>query len=156
MPVVFILTYIQTCKAKWQWNGAQTIKCLEEYAKHSCLWDSSNSNYKNKHERNLALQIIVQKLNIDNFDIHALKLKIHSIRNTYVNEITKILKSTRSGAATVEVYKPKLSWFKLADSFLRNIVKKRVHYSNVHVVNIVHTYPSIHIPVYLGRWKWIK
>lgn len=116
-----------------KWGTETTIKCLEEYAKHSCLWDVNNPNYKNKHERNLALQRIVQKLNIESFDVNALKLKIHSIRNTYVNEITKVLRSKRSGVAPSEVYKPKLSWFRLADSFLRNIIKKRVHYSNVHV-----------------------
>lgn len=119
-----------------KWGTETTFKCLEEYAKHSCLWDVNHPNYKNKRERNLALQIIVQKLNIENFDIHALKLKIHSIRNTYVNEITKVLRSKRSGAASTEVYKPKLSWFRLADSFLRNIIKKRVNYSNVYVVSI--------------------
>lgn len=129
-----------------KWDTQTTIMCLEEYAKHSCLWDINNPNYKNKHERNLALQVIVQKLNIKNFDIHALKLKIHSIRNIYVIEITKVLRNKRTGAAYNEVYKPKLCWFKLADSFLRNIIKKRVDYSNVHVVSIINNYQSINTP----------
>jgi hypothetical protein len=104
-----------------KWGTDQTIKFLKEYSMYSCLWDYNDEQYKNKNARNDALQALAAFMNIENFDANAAKNKIHSIRNTYMNEMTKIARSKKSG----KVYKPKLPWFNLADNFLRKIVKKR-------------------------------
>jgi hypothetical protein len=104
-----------------KWGTDQTIKFLKEYSTYHCLWDYNDEQYKNKNARNDSLQALAAFMNLENFDANAAKNKIHSIRNTYMNEMTKIARSKKYG----KVYKPKLPWFNLADSFLRKIVKKR-------------------------------
>jgi hypothetical protein len=104
-----------------KWGTDQTVKFLKAYSTYSCLWDYNDVQYKNRNARNDALQSLAAFMNLENFDANAAKNKIHSIRNTYMNEMTKLARNKKSG----KVYKPKLPWFDLADNFLRKIVKKR-------------------------------
>jgi hypothetical protein len=60
-----------------------------------------------------------------------LKTKIKNLKATYRQELHKVLESTTSGKGTDDVYEPKLVWFKLADSFLRNVTISRPSSSNL-------------------------
>lgn len=87
---------------------------LTEYEKLPCLWDRTHELFKNRESRAKAEEILSQKLGI--MDSKTLRRKIRSVRGTYNTEIRKVKLSLESGH---EVYVPKLSWFHLADSFLR-------------------------------------
>ena len=68
-------------------------------------------------------------LNVE--DEESLRKKIKSLKDAYRNEVNKIKKSFRSGAGTEDVYKPKLVWFHVADSFWRNVISGRESSSNL-------------------------
>lgn len=87
---------------------------LTEYEKLPCLWDRTHVLFKNRESRAKAEDILSQKLGI--MDSKTLRRKIRSVRGTYNTEIRKVKISLESGS---DVYVPKLSWFHLADSFLR-------------------------------------
>nr|XP_022911023.1 uncharacterized protein LOC111422050 [Onthophagus taurus]XP_022911024.1 uncharacterized protein LOC111422050 [Onthophagus taurus] len=53
------------------------------------------------------------------------KNKIKNLRATYCQELSKIDKSTRSGAGSQEEYTSKLNWFKEMHSFIKNVPMKR-------------------------------
>jgi len=50
--------------------------------------------------------------------------------------LSKIEKSTRSGAGANEEYKPKLSWFEEMHSFIKNVpMKRKTTVSYIYFVN---------------------
>ena len=114
-----------------KWGSEEIIKFLDLYAAKTCLWDYNDVNFKNKVKCAAALDFILEELAIDGMSVDELKNKIHSIRNTYTNELRKMEKSKKSGSGSDEIYKPKIPWFNLADSFLRKIVTKRKSHSNL-------------------------
>lgn len=125
-----------------KWGTDEIVRFLDIYAMHSCLWDYNDNNYKNKQRRVAALEAILRDLNIDGLTMCELQNKIHSIRNTYTNELRKMQASKTSGCGTDDIYKPKIPWFQLADSFLRKIVHRRKGYTNL-VSGIV--FPKINL-----------
>lgn len=104
-----------------KWGTKLTIKFLKKYREHRCLWDFNDPDYKNRVERTKALQDIVTCMALNNFDIRSANVKIKALRSTYLHEKRKIRKSSKTGV----VYKPKLAWYPLADSFLRNYVMEK-------------------------------
>lgn len=116
-----------------KWNSNQIITFFEMYHKHDCLWDASSPCYLKRDIKNSALESLVNELIAEGFKITLtqLKSKIKSLRDTYRNEVNKIKKSKKSGAAAEDVYKPKLAWFPTADAFLRNIFIGRNSSSNL-------------------------
>lgn len=111
-----------------KWQPPIVLKCLEEYYRHPCLWDVSSTEYKNKDKRQAALDEMASILKVTP---EILKTKIHSIRNSYINEKNKIQRSMKSGARASEVHVPKLTWYTFADSFLGRVIQKRHSKSNV-------------------------
>ena len=63
-----------------KWGSEEMIKILDLYAVRTCLWDYKNANFKNKVKRTVALEFILNELNIDGMTVEELKNKIHSIR----------------------------------------------------------------------------
>lgn len=62
-----------------------------------------------------------------------LKKKIKVLRDSYRLELNKVKHSRKSGAGLDDVYKPKLVWFTVADSFWRNGVSGRESTSNLDI-----------------------
>ncbi|XP_049776376.1 uncharacterized protein LOC126166653 [Schistocerca cancellata] len=118
-------------KLNMKWGTEQIIRFLDIYAMHRCLWDFNDADYKNKQQRAAALEAILRDLNMDGLTMPELQTKIHSIRNTYTNELRKMEASKSSRCGTDRTYKTKIPWFELADSFLREIVYKRKNYTNL-------------------------
>ncbi|XP_023310656.1 uncharacterized protein LOC111691681 [Anoplophora glabripennis] len=58
-------------------------------------------------------------------NIKDIKNKIKNLRATYCQELSKIEKSTRSGAGAKDEYKPKMNWFEEMHSFIKNVPMKR-------------------------------
>nr|CAI5838705.1 unnamed protein product [Callosobruchus analis] len=57
----------------------------------------------------------------ENFCIAELRQKIKNLRCTYNQEVRKIKKSKKSGAGVDDAYYPKIRWFSLMDSFMKNV-----------------------------------
>ncbi|CAH1407100.1 unnamed protein product [Nezara viridula] len=90
------------------------IDFLEEYQKFPCLWKKCDPNFKNRIEREAAEKSLLETFKFAS--AKELRQKIRSIRGTYNQERNKVRNSLLTG---LDIYKPKLIWFDLADSFLR-------------------------------------
>lgn len=90
---------------------------LEEYQKHPCLWDKTIHEYRNRIKCDYAEKCLLQVSNMAG--IKELKRKIRNIRCRYNQEKAKIKSSMKIGSSSSVMYKPKLVWFSLADSFLQ-------------------------------------
>ncbi|KAI4455587.1 hypothetical protein MML48_9g00001466 [Holotrichia oblita] len=115
---------------KWK-NEDTTIKFVEYYREHECLWNVSLPIYKNKQPRESAIQKIVEAMNIPDFKTHDVKNKIKNLKSTYNQELIKIRKSEHSGMGTEDCYKPKIKWFAAMHGFIKFVDKKRESYSNL-------------------------
>ncbi|XP_022183307.1 uncharacterized protein LOC111042900 [Myzus persicae] len=93
------------------------ISFLEEYQRYPCLWLKKDPNYKLRHKRDAAEEALLAFTKLPN--IKQLRQKIRSIRCTYNQETAKVRSSMVTGSGKHDVYVPKLSWFTLADSFLK-------------------------------------
>ena len=78
-------------------------------------------------------------LNLPGLALADLPKKIKTIRTKYAAELTKIKKSERSGAGSGDVYKPRIFWFDIADSFLRSGRQTKTSSSNLKVRHIYFT-----------------
>lgn len=123
---------------KKKWSAELTIKFLEGYESYPCLWDVHSSSYKNKDGRENAYQKLSELMDIEGFGIAEVKAKIRSIRNAYALELTKIKKSQHSGAGADEVYKPKVSWFSVADRILKQVVQIRETQATQIIVSFIY------------------
>lgn len=107
-----------------KFNADETLKLVQLYREHECLWNMRCQEYKNKQNRTSALQQIRTEIGIEGITIEEIKNKIKSIRNTYYLEVDKIEKSTRSGAGG-NVYIPRVTWFEELNSFIKNVAVRR-------------------------------
>jgi hypothetical protein len=57
--------------------------------------------------------------------------KIKNIRTTYKQEVHKIMKSKTTGSSRDSIYKPKVPWFEMVDSFLSCLHKVPPTLSNI-------------------------
>ncbi|CAI6359235.1 unnamed protein product [Macrosiphum euphorbiae] len=95
-----------------KWDCKTTIKFIEEYKSHDCLWDFKSSSYKNKHMRESAYRSIVIAMAIEGFGVPEVKTKIKNIRSTYAQEIKKIKESKKSGSGVDTCYVSNIQWLK--------------------------------------------
>ncbi|KAH9631121.1 hypothetical protein HF086_008623 [Spodoptera exigua] len=96
------------------------MQLLYEYKKEECLWNSALDDYPNKEKRVRAAQKIAKILNIKNFEGQHVLIKIKNLRNSYSQELKKIKESIDTlGPDSPDLYRPKVQWFSLMDSFLR-------------------------------------
>lgn len=105
------------------------LKFLEEYERFPCLWKKNSPDFKNRVKRDNAEESLLPLSGLSS--IKELRQKIRSIRCTYNQEVFKMKKSTGTGAGASDVYKPKLVWFSLADSFLRQNLQENDSESNL-------------------------
>lgn len=103
------------------------LKFVQLYGEHECLWNAALPIYRDKNKRDSALQKICGEIKTLGIDMTTkdVKSKIKNLRATYSQELTKIDKSTRSGAGSQEEYKSKLNWFQEMHSFIKNVPMKR-------------------------------
>ena len=91
---------------KWMDDNTQLV--LDLLRNQECLWNVKSENYRNRNIRDKALEEMVKQLNIPDLTQEEVKLKIKSIRTRYSSELTKVLKSLKSGAGRDNIYVPKL------------------------------------------------
>ncbi|XP_047032362.1 uncharacterized protein LOC124639170 isoform X2 [Helicoverpa zea] len=101
-------------------DEAKTMELVELYKEEECLWNSTLDDYPNKAKRAKAASKIAQILNIPNFEGRHVMMKFKNLRNSYSQELKKIKQSIDElGADSPDVYRPKVQWFGLMDSFIR-------------------------------------
>ena len=101
-------------------NDRKTLQLITEYKKEPCLWNSSLDDYPNKTKRARAADKIARILNIKNFEGKHVLIKFKNLRNSYSQELKKIKASLdKVGPNSPELYRPKVQWFPLMDSFIR-------------------------------------
>lgn len=112
-------------------------KFLKVYQEKEILWNPKLELYRNNAARKTTLDEIIYSLKKPNLTQNDLKIKIKNVRTTYSRELSKLLKSKKSGAGTNDIYKPALRWFDQADQFLRPVSEARPSKSNfVSIINI--------------------
>lgn len=89
------------------WNQDNVIMLIQLYESNKLLWDTSDSDYKNKYKRKDAYAAIATELGINNAD--EVKKKIESILAQFRRE--KKGTTLKSGMGTAEKKKP---WWGLA------------------------------------------
>lgn len=114
-----------------KWSESDTLKFVDLYHKHDCLWNYRMEVYKNKDARENALSLIMKELEMNGLTIADIKNKIKTIRTMYKKEHSLVQKSKKSGMGTDELYVPKLFWYKKADIFLNGVVNTRNTSSNL-------------------------
>lgn len=102
-----------------KWSEEETCKFVELYREAECLWNLASPNYKNKQERQTAIENLVKDMEKHGFGIQEAKQKIKNIRSTYNQEKLKIKKSAKSGAGASDVYIPSLKWFALMEPVMK-------------------------------------
>lgn len=95
-----------------KWDLETTIKFIQLYKLHPCLWNSQSPEYKKKQKQYAAYNSIVQEMNITGFGTQEVKNKIKRLRSTYVQENKKIQDSKNSGAGLSNVYTSNIKWLK--------------------------------------------
>uniref|UniRef100_A0A2A4JT13 MADF domain-containing protein n=1 Tax=Heliothis virescens TaxID=7102 RepID=A0A2A4JT13_HELVI len=101
-------------------DEAKTLELIELYKEEECLWNSTLDDYPNKSKRAKAADKIAQILNIPNFEGRHVMMKFKNLRNSYSQELKKIKQSMQKlGPDSPDVYRPKVQWFGLMDSFIR-------------------------------------
>lgn len=93
-----------------KWSNKTTAKFIEIYKRHQCLWNIRHVLYKNKEARDVAYSNIINEmartLNV-HMTVKAVREKIRSLRNTFINENKKIEEAKVMGST----YFPRLQWY---------------------------------------------
>ena len=80
---------------------------LAIYRKYDILWNIKRSDYSNKNVRDVSFQKLVSEVKETGLDVtittELLRKRIKTIRTVYRQELAKILKSEKNGAATDEI-----------------------------------------------------
>ncbi|XP_072385273.1 uncharacterized protein [Diabrotica undecimpunctata] len=94
---------------------------FELYKEQECLWQIKGKTYHDRNARKQAMGILVLKFQEVNKDANEeyVRKKINNFRTSYKRELKLVLQSSKSGAGTDEIYKPKLWYFPLL-SFLND------------------------------------
>lgn len=72
------------------------MKFIHLYESHEVLWNTSTSEYKNKHARQIALEKICKEMATQNFGVNEANAKIN-IQSAYCQEVKKVIASKYSG-----------------------------------------------------------
>ncbi|XP_046394436.1 uncharacterized protein LOC124162096 isoform X2 [Ischnura elegans] len=102
-----------------KWSKDMIVLFLEEYKKRPCLWDKNHRLYKSRRGYLTAVSEIMKNMNLQDMEIGVFKTKVRNIRNTYRQEVMKVLKNSKPEEGAKGVFVPRLHWYSLADSFLR-------------------------------------
>lgn len=92
-----------------------TFKFIVLYKNNPCLYDTRHPDYKNKMERQMCINNMVEEMDIPGFFNSQCKSKIKNIRSAYCQDLKKIKIAMRGGY----IYTPSCTWFSFVDNFLR-------------------------------------
>lgn len=109
-----------------EWTREAVEVLLDVYKNHEVLYNSRNTSYQNKHSRKDALDKVtveVKKVR-PGTTVEDIKKKMMSLRTHFGQEMQKMQRSRRSGAASGSVYTPSVWWFPLM-MFLRDHIQAR-------------------------------
>lgn len=98
---------------------------LDTVQKYPVVWNSRLKEYSKKPLRDAHIQLILKDLAKKgiHMDDDEFRLRLKNIKDTYRVELNKVNKSMKSGGD--KIYIPKLSWFNMADLFLRDVTNLR-------------------------------
>lgn len=102
-----------------KFTDENTVKFVELYREHECLWNMSSPTYKNKNNCQAAIENIIEEMGIPGFGIVEVKNKIKNLRSTYNQEVLKIKKSAKSGSGSEDLYTPPMKWFEILDPIMK-------------------------------------
>lgn len=114
-----------------KWDSENTIKFVQEYKSHECLWNIKSSTYKNRNMRDAAISKIIEVMQIPGFGAPEVKNKIKNLRSTFAQERRKIELSKKSGTGTDNIYIPNIKWYKELESIYNYSDEKRTTLDNV-------------------------
>lgn len=80
-----------------KWCEDKPMKFIHLYENHKVLRNTSISEYKNKHARQIALEKMCNEMAIENFGVNEAKVKINNIRSVYCQEVKKVTASKHLG-----------------------------------------------------------
>ena len=115
-----------------RWKDEDTLRCLQLYREHECLWNTTRPAYHNKPLRRKARESMVVALGIPELEESDVAAKIKTIRTSYARELTRLGGLSRSGAGAEKQEERDLPWFEEAE-FLREVVKPRQSSCNLTV-----------------------
>ncbi|GBP12704.1 hypothetical protein EVAR_10344_1 [Eumeta japonica] len=101
-----------------RWGDEKTLKFVNLYRNHECLWNPRIPQYKNNVDRNNAYQDLLTNMEDPSLTVKIIKTKIKNLRSVYHTELKKVENSKRSGSGAATVYKPSAAWFHEMNSFL--------------------------------------
>lgn len=90
---------------KMSWSRDQVNILIEEYKKHPCLFAVKSKDYKNKHARNKALELVHGAFREVKpaVTIAEIKTKFHGLKTNFMAEHRKHVDSLKSGAGEEDV-----------------------------------------------------
>nr|XP_034173832.1 uncharacterized protein LOC117601323 [Osmia lignaria] len=130
-----------------KWSENETVKFVELYKQHDCLWDITSPSYRNNQMRSGAIELLIRDMEKDGLGPAEIKHKIKILRTQYHNEMRKVEASMRSGAGTEDVYRPRLMWISIMDEFMRPTRRRRESQSYCYAGKLLFIY-SLH-PCYI-------
>lgn len=119
-----------------KWDVETTIKFIQLYKLHPCLWNFKSPEYKIKQKRDAAYNSIVNGMNITGFGTLEVKNKIKNLRSTYQQENKKIQESKKSGAGLSNVYTSNIKWLKEMEEVFSKDLNKNV-FENVSTFYVI-------------------
>lgn len=99
----------------FRWDSDITLKFIVLYKNNPCLYDTRHPDYKNKMERQMCINNIVEEMDIPGFFNTQCRSKIKNIRSAYCQDLKKIKIAMVGGY----IYTPSCAWFRFVDEFLR-------------------------------------
>lgn len=96
--------------SSYDWPRGATLRLIELYEEHPCLYLPALAEYHNRGTRIKALEEITKnfnKLHLTNLKVEDIKKKIHGLRTQFLAELQKIRKSEVSGTSADDIYVPK-------------------------------------------------
>jgi hypothetical protein len=77
---------------KKKWLEDETMQFINLYESHEVLWNTSITEYRNKHARQLALEKIYKEMTIKNFGVNGTKAKMNTVKllNSEPSELSAI------------------------------------------------------------------
>ncbi|XP_018567255.1 uncharacterized protein LOC108907902 [Anoplophora glabripennis] len=91
-----------------KWNSETTLKFIQEYKSHLCLWDFKFENYKNRQMREAAILTIIKVMDIEGFGVD----------------------SKKSGTGVSSLYESNIKWLKELEPVFRNEEKRDTYDNN--------------------------
>ncbi|XP_077137162.1 uncharacterized protein LOC143796810 [Ranitomeya variabilis] len=96
---------------------------IELYRFFPCLWKIKSPEYCNREKRKQGYSKLIEFYNIhapeEQVNEAVIKKKIQALRTVWRKELNKVLHTSKSGASTEDVYRPKL-WYYEHLNFLRD------------------------------------